>query len=327
MKKFICPVCDQSDIVKENDLFVCQGCGTKYHAEEVRKAINEADSVAEVYHDMNYDKPENILARSVPATSKINDSNKQFVRNSFVVALIPLFVPVITILINLMSGEDLEYFFKHLSGIDAFFFWGSILLSFVLFVYALSSDNKADEETKEAQISAQKEQITVTNLKIFGSTSARDFSIPCSEIKHTYIERITGKSSIRINNEVLCIVCEKETLRFEYLENNSEISNAIKTVIPRDMNDNGTNNNDLSNNAANNNVNNNEVYNIKVGDYISYFPAIKAVREITLMDYVYAKRFLNDLPAVLVENISKEKADKYARILEQNDVNFEIYLS
>lgn len=317
MRKFTCPICDQSNIVKENDFFVCQGCRTKYCVEEVRKAFAEADDTSEVSFNpiiIHTDsiKEERIITRSVSATNAINEWKKNYVRNSFILALVPLVIPVITILSTLIHGYTLEYTLEYitedLDGFTAFFFWGCVILSVLLFFVAFGADSKADEKTNPAQIAAKKENITVTNRKIYGSTSIGEFSVPCSEIKNAYIERTSGKSSVRFTEEVLCVVCEKEVLRFGFFENNSEISNAIKTMIPHDAVCEA-------------------VYSIKVLDYSYYRSAVKALVTITLMDYPYAQKFLKNLPQMLVENISKEKAENYSQILEENEVKFEMLQS
>lgn len=318
MKRFTCPICYQSDIVKENDFFVCQICRTKYSAEEVRKAFEQTDNNSEaslntiISHEDSV-KEERVIIRSVSATNVISEWKRNYVRNSFILALLPLLIPIMTILSVLLHGYTFEYTFEYiteeLDGFTALIFWGCVALAVILFFMAIGADNKADEKSKSARITAKKENITVTNLKIYGSTGMHEFSIPCSEIKNTYIERTNGKSSTKITQEdVLCIVCENEILRFEFFENNSEISDAIKTLIPY-------------NTACE------AIYSIKVLDYSYYRSAMKALVTITLMDYPYAQKFLKSLPQMLVENVSKEKAENYSRILEENEVKFEIFES
>lgn len=43
MKKIFCELCDGTDFSKENGMFVCQGCGTKYTAEEARALMREVE--------------------------------------------------------------------------------------------------------------------------------------------------------------------------------------------------------------------------------------------------------------------------------------------
>lgn len=46
MKKIICELCESMEFIKENGMFVCQGCGTKYTAEEVRGMMREVEGGA-----------------------------------------------------------------------------------------------------------------------------------------------------------------------------------------------------------------------------------------------------------------------------------------
>jgi len=41
MKKIVCEMCESTDFVKEDGLFVCQGCGCKYSMEEAKKMMKE----------------------------------------------------------------------------------------------------------------------------------------------------------------------------------------------------------------------------------------------------------------------------------------------
>ncbi|MBQ1977431.1 MAG: hypothetical protein II225_01645 [Ruminococcus sp.] len=47
MKRIVCDMCESTDFIKENDLFVCQVCGCKYPMEEAKKLLREVseDSV------------------------------------------------------------------------------------------------------------------------------------------------------------------------------------------------------------------------------------------------------------------------------------------
>lgn len=319
MKKFACPICDQSNLVKENDLFVCQGCGTKYSVEEVKRVLFETESTYEapvipVTALTSQPNEERVLARSVSSTNSIAEWKKKYIQNRFICALLPLTAPIGAFFSLLIDGYTFEYVFEYiyeeLEGFTAFLFWSCILLSVILLFWAISSISKADEKANPAQITAKKENITVTSLKIYGSTGTGEFSVPCSEIKNTYIERLSGVSSVKFTQETLCVICENEVLRFEFFENNSEISNAIKTVIPKDA---------VSE----------AVYSIKILDYAYHLSAMKAVTKITQMDPHHAQKFLklDNLPQIIAENISKGKAEEYARILEEFEVKFEMFQS
>ena len=39
MKAMVCEMCQSNDIVKQDGMFVCQHCGTKYSVEEARKLL------------------------------------------------------------------------------------------------------------------------------------------------------------------------------------------------------------------------------------------------------------------------------------------------
>lgn len=41
MKKMICEMCEGTDLIKEEGVFVCQGCGTKYSVEEAKKLMKD----------------------------------------------------------------------------------------------------------------------------------------------------------------------------------------------------------------------------------------------------------------------------------------------
>lgn len=43
MKKIICEMCDSSEFLKQDGMFVCQGCGMKYSVEEAKKMMQEED--------------------------------------------------------------------------------------------------------------------------------------------------------------------------------------------------------------------------------------------------------------------------------------------
>lgn len=41
MQKIVCEMCGNSDLIKQDGVFVCQFCGTKYTLEEARKLMIE----------------------------------------------------------------------------------------------------------------------------------------------------------------------------------------------------------------------------------------------------------------------------------------------
>ena len=46
MKKIVCELCEGTDFVKEDGMFVCQGCGTKYTLEEAKGMMREVEGGA-----------------------------------------------------------------------------------------------------------------------------------------------------------------------------------------------------------------------------------------------------------------------------------------
>lgn len=39
MKAMVCEMCGSQDLVKQDGMFVCQNCGTKYSVEEAKKLL------------------------------------------------------------------------------------------------------------------------------------------------------------------------------------------------------------------------------------------------------------------------------------------------
>ncbi len=46
MKKIVCELCESTEFIKDSGIFVCQGCGTKYTAEEARGMMREVEGGA-----------------------------------------------------------------------------------------------------------------------------------------------------------------------------------------------------------------------------------------------------------------------------------------
>ncbi len=44
MKKFVCEMCGSNDLLKQDEFYVCQNCGTKYTTEEAKKMMIEIDN-------------------------------------------------------------------------------------------------------------------------------------------------------------------------------------------------------------------------------------------------------------------------------------------
>ena len=44
MKSLKCEICGNTNLLKDDGIFICQSCGTKYSIEEIKKMININDS-------------------------------------------------------------------------------------------------------------------------------------------------------------------------------------------------------------------------------------------------------------------------------------------
>ena len=62
MKRLICEMCGSSDLIKENGVFVCQNCGTKYSVEEAKKMMIEGS--VKVSGTVKVDNSESLLKRA-----------------------------------------------------------------------------------------------------------------------------------------------------------------------------------------------------------------------------------------------------------------------
>ena len=45
MKRIVCEICGSQDLVKENGVFVCENCGTKYSLEDAKKMLVEVNDI------------------------------------------------------------------------------------------------------------------------------------------------------------------------------------------------------------------------------------------------------------------------------------------
>jgi len=46
MKQLVCEMCGSKELVKQDGVFVCQSCSTKYSVEEAKKMMVEVDTSA-----------------------------------------------------------------------------------------------------------------------------------------------------------------------------------------------------------------------------------------------------------------------------------------
>lgn len=255
---------------------------------------------------------EKIITHSNSATNKINEWEKSR-PNPWIAGIVPLVIAAIIFFVQI-TAED-YHLRKSLSSPGMQFLQ---IICFVLAAFLFYCGQKAQTQTKqvvsEARRKAAKETVIVSNFRIYGSTESKDFSIPLTDIIKVVVERVENQNT-KISNELLNIVTKAETLSFEFFENNAEITSVCNSLIST-----------LSNEP---NVSNpseiNETYTIRITEYYSMTLAIASICQLTGMDYVSAKHFLDNLPCVLAENISKTKSEEFSQILEKNKVTFEIF--
>lgn len=58
MKRLTCEMCGSTNLVKQDGMFVCQDCGTKYSVEEAKKMMVEVEGAVQV---QNAAQLENLL--------------------------------------------------------------------------------------------------------------------------------------------------------------------------------------------------------------------------------------------------------------------------
>lgn len=257
---------------------------------------------------------EKIITRSVSASSKINEWEKSRPK-SWVVVAVPAAIALI-IFFCATTAED--YSIRRSFSTPGMQFLVAVCLALAAFLlYCDQKAKKANSQiVSDARKKASKENIVVTNQRIYGSTEKNAFSIPLSKIKETYIQRLDNQNT-KISDEILRIISQNETLTFEFLENNAEISNTINSFISYPQSG-------PTPTASPEHI---ETYTIELISYSSLIPAVAAIRNITGMDFATAKDYLGNLPAVLAENIPLKKAEDLCNKLENGKVKFEIYQS
>lgn len=73
MKKIVCELCEGMEFAKEGGMFVCQGCGTKYTAEEAKGMMREVEGAAPV-------------STGAPVGVPVGNPNQQQIDNLLVLA-------------------------------------------------------------------------------------------------------------------------------------------------------------------------------------------------------------------------------------------------
>ena len=78
MKQLTCEMCGSTNLLKEDGVFVCQSCGTKYSVEEAKKMMVEGtvEVVGTVKVD-NSDKIDNYLRMAQSAMDSSNNKEAE----------------------------------------------------------------------------------------------------------------------------------------------------------------------------------------------------------------------------------------------------------
>ena len=79
MKQLVCEMCGSTDLIKQDGVFVCQSCGTKYSVEEAKKMMIEGP--VEVHGTVKVDDTEKIKNFFKMASSAYDADNKQEAEN------------------------------------------------------------------------------------------------------------------------------------------------------------------------------------------------------------------------------------------------------
>lgn len=83
MKQLICEMCGGNELLKQDGVFICQSCGTKYTVEEAKKMMVEIDGPVEVKGTVKVDNSQNITNMSKMADDAFNGGNFQQAYNLY----------------------------------------------------------------------------------------------------------------------------------------------------------------------------------------------------------------------------------------------------
>lgn len=72
-----CELCESTDVLKEDGMFVCQGCGTKYTVEEAKKLLSGGGSEGAAGGSARQDKIDNYLTLATNALDSSNNSEAE----------------------------------------------------------------------------------------------------------------------------------------------------------------------------------------------------------------------------------------------------------
>lgn len=104
MNPLVCEMCNSNEVIKQNGVFVCQHCGTKYSVEEAKKMmiegtvkIDNTDKLNNLYHLARRAKLENNEKNACKYYEMIlleDPTSWEIVPNAFSIIMFPFFVVV-----------------------------------------------------------------------------------------------------------------------------------------------------------------------------------------------------------------------------------------
>ena len=77
MKAIVCEMCSSRDVVKQDGMYVCQSCGTKYSTEDAKKLMIEVSGTVQVDNSKKLDNYYQ-LARQAKANDNSEDAVKYY---------------------------------------------------------------------------------------------------------------------------------------------------------------------------------------------------------------------------------------------------------
>ncbi len=77
MKRMVCEMCGNTELLKQDGVFVCQSCGTQYSVEEAKKMMVEIEGSVEVQGTVRVDNTDQIANYMMLANNAYNTDNRK----------------------------------------------------------------------------------------------------------------------------------------------------------------------------------------------------------------------------------------------------------
>ena len=254
---------------------------------------------------------ETVLITAHISTNYNYNKQAQEQKNSLLGVLLPLIGPVLIILY--MMVEDINY--DTLDSICKFILWGGVIFSVILWIIHQKASQQRQNEISTATYYASKESLTVTNIRIYGSTRAGVFSIAIEDVISAYCSRTVGqqpKLNIRTCTQLL---------EFEYVENATDIISSILRAkdVANLKSPHALGNNTSVVKDSNSSVQalpQDVLYDVVIVSGSGFLNQIKAIRQITSQDFATTKDLFSNLPCPIANGLTKEKAESIASELK-----------